>query len=164
MKQTIPKLTLILFLFCSWTFVKAQNLTPREMLSIHNIQSTQSINEILSEKGFDPGETYRNVNSKETITNWNFKPFVDSGDEISSSLTRTVDTLQKTKTYFVLYNPYNYKDFINSLTKSKFKFQGMRVINDKNYSVFKYKKTTCLATERQLDGIRSYFEIVFESE
>ena len=164
MRRKINQLTLFVFSFLYGTLAWGQNLTPKELNIIHNNSDFPTITSTLTEKGFKLQSNRSDEGTREKVARWYFQPFTHSGEEVSSYLIKSVDSNQKAKTIFFLYNPFHYKDFVNSLITSKYKFIGAQVIDNKNYFGFKNKRTVFMTAEKRNSNNQVYFEILLRTE
>ncbi|MBV4359696.1 hypothetical protein [Pinibacter aurantiacus] len=152
-----------LILFISFVFVfealaTGQNLTPKELKQIHNNPDFAAITRNLLEKGF------KQYSTGQTESRWYFQPFTYSGEEVSSCVIKSIDSNKQAKTVFFLYNPFNYKEFISNLKKSKYRLKGIEVIEDKSYVVFENKQTVFMTREHSSGRNKNYFEIIVHSK
>jgi hypothetical protein len=161
MGKTTNLLTLFLFAFLFGTIAWGQNLTPQELLQINNNSDFTTITSTLVVKGWKLHSSSESKITKETSSSWYFHPFAEAkeGERVNSYLIKSVDSTQKAQTLFLLHNSFHYKDFINNLIKSKFKFTGVQIIEDKTYSVFTKKGIMFLTTEKKDSDNKNYYEI-----
>jgi hypothetical protein len=161
MKRTLRLLTLLPVILLFGTFAIGQNLTPQELIQI-NSSTDPAISNILSDKGFKKREGNDfDQSTKETKSSWYFQPFFNhSGEHESSNVIKSVDSIQKTKTVFLLYNPFHYKEFIQNLVKSKYRFTGIQMMYSKVYAVFENEGAVFMTTERLEPDGKSVFSII----
>lgn len=158
MRKTLRRLSLMLAFTLLGTFAIGQNLTPQELIQI-NSSPDPVISITLADKGFKKRQDNQlDQSTKETKSSWYFQPIFNHSEEHESShVIKSVDTSQTTKTVFLLYNPFHYKEFVQNLVKSKYRFTGIQVMYSKAYTVFENKGAVFMTTERNNDD-----ELVFE--
>jgi hypothetical protein len=163
--QQIPNRLILSFLsLLLGTIARGQNLTAKELILIHNNADFAAITTTLGDKGFKLEDKQTDKSTNVTTARWYFQPLPHPGEEVSSFLIKSVDNMQKGKTQFFLYNPFNYRDFINSLKREGYKFEEFKVIDNTCYYIFKNKKALFLTAERQEKGSPPYFEILLGTE
>ncbi|MEO8173104.1 MAG: hypothetical protein ABI581_08470 [Sediminibacterium sp.] len=165
MRKMLCRITLSLATILPGIFAISQNLTPQELIQI-NRNPDSVISNTLTDKGFKKDKTTGYyVRAKETISScWYFQPFPSSGEKLSSFLIKTVDSNQKAKTVFLLYNPFNYKEFVQNLVKSKYRFTGIQIVGSKAYTVFENKQAVFMTTERERGKDEPVFEIIAKAK
>jgi hypothetical protein len=165
MKKTSRLLTLLPISLLFGTFAMGQNLTPQELIQI-NSSPDPVISVTLADKGFKKRQDNQlDLSTKETKSSWYFQPFFNHAEEHESShVIKSVDTSQKTKTVFLLYNPFHYKEFIQNLVKSKYRFTGIQIMYSKAYTVFENKGTVFMTTERNNGDDELVFEIIVKAK
>ena len=164
MRQTTKTLAAIAFFSFFTMLARGQNLTPQELTQIQNNPDFTDITSSLENKGFKLDHNGIVNAAKATEGRWYFSPFTNAVEQISSLLIKSLDSTQKAKTVYFLYNVYQYKDFINSLKNSGHKFDGIQVINDKACSIFKKNRTVFTVIEYRDTDKRAYFEVILKTE
>ena len=157
------QLTLLVVGLLFWTVSSGQTLSPKVLTEIQQTSEFAAITSLLEEKGFKKS-TEQSSNAFETIEKWYFQPFVYSGETVSSSLTKTVDSSLKAKTVFSLYNPFHYKEFIKNLTDAKYKFRGTKYVNGNIYYVFRKKGYTFTTTEKTANDKTKSYQITLQTD
>lgn len=165
MRMTSLRLSFFFAALFLGTFAIGQNLTPQELIQI-NTSPNPVISSTLVGKGFQKSQDSQlDERTKETISSWYFGPFfIHSGELVSSYVTKSVDTSQKTKTVFLLYNPFHYRDFIQNLALSKYRFTGMQIVNSEVYTVFENKRAVFMTIEKDEKGARPVFKIIVKAK
>jgi hypothetical protein len=158
--QQIRNLIIIIAICLIGPQVQGQNLTPEELIQFHEMDD-HSISTILLAKGFKLNEDHEKINGANV--NWYFAPFTYSKkDEISSCLTRLTDSSLKSKTIFLLYNPFHFKEFVSNLINLGFQFYGVLILADKVHLFFGKEKYEILTLEKTNSQNKRYYEITLQ--
>jgi hypothetical protein len=164
MRKTTVRLTLLLLVVLFTNSTWGQNLSPHELFQINSTSNFLVDTSTLVDKGYKFQSKQYDEITKTTESRWYFQASTHSGEEVSSYLIKSVYSDHKVKTVFFLYNPYHYRDFIQNLKKSKYKFNGVQIIGNKSYNVFKKDKATFLTKEKQDAANHNIFEIIVQTE
>jgi hypothetical protein len=143
------------------TILRGQNLSPKELEKIQQTSDFATITAFLVEKGFKKGPD-RSDEAAGTVGRWYFQPFTDHDDQIISYLIKTVDSSQKAKTVFTLYNQFHYKEFLSNLTDARYKFKGTRFRDGHTYYVFKNKRYSFDTIEKSTPGKTRFAEVLLQ--
>lgn len=164
MKPTAYRISSLVLAILLVKLSSGQNLSSQELNRIHNSLDFAIVNSSLLDKGFKFSRNEINEKTKETESRWYFPAYSHPGEDVSSYLIKRVDSNQNRKTIFFLYNPFHYRDFLDNLIRSKYRFKGIAVIDDQTYSIFKKKQTVFMVTEKPKGGNDRYFEIMVRTE
>jgi hypothetical protein len=161
MKFFFMKFIMILALQVLHLESKAQLLNPDE-LSALLLPNSAKITAILTEKGFEYNElVFTNVH-KETQESWYFNPLHSSGEKPNALIIRLMDSTQAIKIQYLLYNPYHYKQLVQSLIKEKYRFEGVIVTGRYAGNIFKKDKTTFTTSTLFAINGQPYYHIIIQ--
>lgn len=135
---------------------KSQVLQPDELIAIHRLSDSGAVTTKLDTKGYKAAYGW-DLKGREKVSNWIFQ--TQPGETADLTIRKVTDPTGKTKTLYWISNSYQYKEFINSLSKSKFRFDGIRIIDDYSYSVFKRGDESLLALQLQGADKKMHYEI-----
>lgn len=160
----IYRLTLVLVAFNLGLVSSAQNLLPKVLIDIHNTSDFPYITKTVQDLGFTPQSVARDSASVAKVSTWYFQPTTQPGDQVSSVLTKSINSDDNSKTVLCLYNAFYYKQFVKSLIDNNYKLREANIIEGRCYYVFKNKRSVFTLSEKHFKGELQYFEIVLETE
>ncbi|QKJ28248.1 hypothetical protein HQ865_00225 [Mucilaginibacter mali] len=135
---------------------KSQVLQPDELIAIHHTLDSGVITTKLDTKGYKTAYGW-DLKGREKVNNWIFQ--TQPGETADLTVRKVTDPAGKIKTLYWISNSYQYKEFMGSLSKSKFRYDGIRIIDDFSYSVFKRGNESLLALQLQGADKKMYYEI-----
>ncbi|PIQ20026.1 MAG: hypothetical protein COW65_17405 [Cytophagales bacterium CG18_big_fil_WC_8_21_14_2_50_42_9] len=158
----MKKLALLFFISALIAPVaKSQILSPEELKEIHSLKEVKEITSKLNETGYKEGYSWDDT-VVGRISNWQFqnKP----GEFSDFTVRRIVDKTGHAETRYWISNIYHYKQFINSLSKEKYKVEGATIISDKIYTVLKKKNISFLIGEHLNANNKIYYEVIIKED
>jgi hypothetical protein len=152
-----------------------QMVTTEEILKADNTKSDALITKFLAGKGFEYNQSAGAAEAKERDASWVFRPFTDKRELVSCFVIKVTDTSGHSKIIVLLYNLQHYKDFVNNILESNFRFNGIISrgrrnpskgdrMEYKSYLHFRKKGMSFFARESIGFDNSTFYEIIFEQD
>lgn len=162
MKPLIKPAALLYFSLFLLVSANGQTLNANDLNNINNYTDEIQISDLLLEKGFKfQSKQYDNI-TKTTEVRYYFQTLHNSGENVTFSLIKKTDSRQVSTTLFFVHNVFHYKALIDNLKNSKYKFKGLKIVNDKSYLLFTKNKIAFLTRETKDVNDQTMYEIVVE--
>ena len=163
MKPVIKPAALLLFSLFLLSSANGQSLSSNDLNKINNHTDENNVSKLLLEKGFKfQSKQYDDI-TRATELRYYFQTNLSSGENVTFSLIKSSDSKKVSTTMFFIHNLYHYKELIDDLKKSKYKFEGLKIVDNKSYFLFTRNKMAFLTRETKDVNEQPMYEVVVES-
>jgi len=162
MKPWTKPAALLLFNFFLFLTASGQSLNANDLAKINDNTDEIHVSDLLLKKGFKfQSKQYDDV-TKTTEVRYDFQTLHNAGENVTYSLIKRTDSKQASTTLFFIHNVFHYKALIDNLKNSKYRFKGLKIVDDRSYFLFTKNKIAFLTRETKGVNDQTMYEVVVE--